>query len=133
MTGRSQQLTDTRASTPAISSPSRSRSRVEEVNSTLKTTGDSLVLDLSLRGGDVVVKLEQTGPRITDTIVQRGNKVSDTFRESAEQLGRGHRQPRRRGARNAGDAPAVVRGHVQPRRLRARRDASRATPPRSAT
>src|SRR6185295_6180621 len=28
-------------------------SRVEEVNSTLKATGDSLVLDLSLRGGDV--------------------------------------------------------------------------------
>ena len=35
--------------------------RADEVNNTLKSTGDSLVLDLSLRGGDVVSKLEQTG------------------------------------------------------------------------
>ena len=39
-------------------------SRVEEVNTTLKNTGGSLVLDLSLRGNDVVSKLEQTGTRI---------------------------------------------------------------------
>jgi hypothetical protein len=60
--------------------------RVEEVNSTLKATGDSLVLDLSLRGGDVVANLEQTGNRITDAIVTRSNKVTETFRDSAENL-----------------------------------------------
>src|SRR4029077_2518750 len=59
---------------------------VEEVNTTLKNTGDSLVLDMSLRGGAVVSKLEQPGARITDAIVERGNKVSDTFRESAESI-----------------------------------------------
>ena len=60
--------------------------RAEEVNTTLRSTGDSLVLDLCLRGGDVVSKLEQTGARITDTIVSRSNAVADTFRESAEAL-----------------------------------------------
>src|SRR5271157_2281074 len=61
-------------------------SRIEEVNTTLKNTGDSLVLDLSLRGGDVVSKLEQTGARITDTITARTTSVADTFRDSAENL-----------------------------------------------
>ena len=60
--------------------------RAEEVNSTLRSTGDSLVLDLSLRGGDVVSKLEQTGARITDTIVTRSNAVAETFRDNAEAL-----------------------------------------------
>jgi hypothetical protein len=59
-------------------------SRVEEVNSTLKTTGDSLVLDLSLRGGDVVANLEQTGARIADTIVAQSGKVTENFNNSAE-------------------------------------------------
>jgi hypothetical protein len=61
-------------------------SRVEEVNSTLKATGDSLVLDLSLRGGDVVANLEQIGARITDALVTRSSKVTETFRESGEDL-----------------------------------------------
>ena len=60
--------------------------RADEVNNTLKATGESLVLDLTLRGGDVVGKLEETGSRITETIVTRGGKVTDTFREAAETL-----------------------------------------------
>ena len=60
--------------------------RAEEVNSTLRSTGNSLVLDLSLRGGDVVSKLEQTGQRITDTMITRSNAVSETFRDNAEAL-----------------------------------------------
>jgi hypothetical protein len=62
--------------------------RVEEVNSTLKATGDSLVLDLSLRGGDVVSNLEQTGARITESLVSNSGKVNETFRESGENMAR---------------------------------------------
>jgi hypothetical protein len=61
--------------------------RVEEANSTLKATGDSLVLDLSLRGSDVVANLEQTGARITDALISRSANVTDTFRDSADSLG----------------------------------------------
>src|SRR5438552_12116394 len=61
-------------------------SRIEEVKTTLKNTGGSLVLDLSLRGGDVVAKLEQTGAGISDGIVQRTTRVTEQFRESAERL-----------------------------------------------
>ena len=85
MGGRTQQMANA-----IIDSSSRIAetiaSRVEEVNSTLKATGDSLVLDLSLRGGDVVANLEQTGARITDAIVTRSSKVTETFRDSAENL-----------------------------------------------
>jgi hypothetical protein len=56
------------------------------VNNTLRSTGDSLVLDLTARGGDVVAKIEQTGSRVGDSIVARSNKVADTFRENAETL-----------------------------------------------
>ncbi|MEX1082918.1 MAG: hypothetical protein WEC82_01225, partial [Xanthobacteraceae bacterium] len=61
-------------------------SRVEEVNSSLKATGDSLVLDLGMRGGDIVANLEQTGARISDTLASRSAKVTETFRNSAENL-----------------------------------------------
>ncbi|HET7679207.1 MAG TPA: hypothetical protein VFK79_03620 [Xanthobacteraceae bacterium] len=63
-------------------------SRVEEVNSTIKATGDSLVLDLSLRGGDVVSNLEQTGARITEALVASSDKVSESFRDNGENLAR---------------------------------------------
>ena len=92
-------------------------SRVDEVNSTLKTTGDLLVLDLSLRGGDVVSKLEQTGARITETIVQRANRVSGHSsarapKSLADVLGnRGEAVREMLAARLT-----VVRGHVQSRR-----------------
>ena len=59
------------------------------MNTTLKNTGDSLVLDLSLRGGDVVSKLEQTGARITETIV------------AAQQAGQRRPVPRERRGRSA--------------------------------
>ena len=102
--------------------PKSIAARADEVNSTLRSTGDSLVLDLSLRGGDVVSKMEQTGARITDTIVSRRNTVADTFRDSAEALVDRAQQPRRRGQGHAGGAPAGLRGHVQPRRHRADRE-----------
>jgi hypothetical protein len=60
--------------------------RVEEVNTTLRTTGDSLVLDFTLRGGEVVSQLEQSGARVTDTIVSHGDKVTETFRQTAASL-----------------------------------------------
>jgi hypothetical protein len=62
--------------------------RVEEVNSMLKATGDSLVLDLSLRGGDVVANLEQTGAQITEALVANSGKVTEGFREKGEDLAR---------------------------------------------
>ncbi len=51
--------------------------RADEVNSTLKATGESLVLDLNLRGGEVATKLEQTGARITEALVSRSAKTTD--------------------------------------------------------
>src|SRR5205085_1055610 len=60
--------------------------RADEVNNTLKSTGESLVLDLTLRGTDVVSKLEETGSRITETIVTRTTTVTDSFRETAGNL-----------------------------------------------
>ena len=71
------------------------------MNNTLKATGESLVLDLTLRGGDVVGKLEETGARITETIVTRGGKVTDTFREAPSSSNR-RSTPRATRARNAG-------------------------------
>ena len=96
--------------------------RADDVNNTLKATGESLVLDLTLRGGDVVGKLEETGARITETIITRGGKVTDTFREAAETLGSDHQRQGRQRARDARLAAAVVRGDVHPWRLRARRE-----------
>jgi hypothetical protein len=61
-------------------------SRSDEVNNTLKATGDSLVLDLGLRGGEVIAKLEQTGSKIAETIIQRSDKMGGGFRESAAAL-----------------------------------------------
>ena len=61
---------------------------------------------------------------------RRRTGESDTLKASADQVA--DAAAGRRGARNAGRAPAVVRGHVQPRRRRARPRRSRATPPRSA-
>ena len=84
-TGRAQDLTDTIIDTSSRLAETIA-TRADEVNSTLKASGESLILDLNLRGGDVVTKLEQTGTRITEAIVTRGTKVTDTFRESAEQL-----------------------------------------------
>ncbi len=85
MEGRTQQMAGTIIDSGARIAETIT-SRVQEVNSTLKATGDSLVLDLGLRGGDVVANLEQTGARVTDTLVTRSNKIAETFRDSAENL-----------------------------------------------
>ena len=58
--------------------------RGDEVNNTLKATGESLMLDLSLRGGDVVVQLEQTGAQITDRSSTRSDTVGEAFNKNAE-------------------------------------------------
>ena len=60
--------------------------RAEQVNITLRSTGDTLVDELSQHGSDVVCKLEQTGARITDALIGRSDAVADTFRENAEAL-----------------------------------------------
>ena len=60
MSDRSQSITDAIIETSSQLAETIV-TRADEVNSTLKSTGESLVLDLSLRGGDVVSKLEQTG------------------------------------------------------------------------
>ena len=71
MDERSRSITEALVETSSSLAESIS-ARVDEVNNTLKATGDSLVLDLSLRGGDVVTKLEQTGAAITDAITGGG-------------------------------------------------------------
>ena len=107
--------------------------RIEEVNTTLKNSGDSLVLDLSLRGGDVVVQARadrRAHHRDHRPAQQPGDRSVPRERRIAR---RRDRQSRRRGARDAGGAAAIVRGHVQSRRRRARRAHRSRLRPRSAT
>ena len=109
---------------PAL--PESIAARVDEVNNTLKATGDSLVLDLSLRGGDVVSKLEQTGASITEAITGGGSARVRHFPATRRGFdycgfdpGRGTDldglEPQQRYARTARATPAGVRGNVQPR------------------
>ena len=60
--------------------------RGDEVNSSIRSSGNSLALDLSLRGGDLVNKLEEAGTRITDTIVTRSNTATATFERKADEV-----------------------------------------------
>ena len=63
----------------------------EELNSTLKASGESLVLDLNLRGGEVAAKLEQTGARITDSIVSAQYVMADSVPRERRTSRRRHR------------------------------------------
>lgn len=57
-----------------------------EVNSMLKHTGDSLVLDLGLRGTEVTQKLDETGSRIAEYITDKGNALADRISETGNRL-----------------------------------------------
>src|SRR5580692_6438192 len=85
MIGRSQELTDAIIDTSSQLAETIA-TRADEVNSTLKASGESLILDLNLRGGDVAKKLEHTGARITETLISRSTGVTDSLRESVEQF-----------------------------------------------
>ena len=60
--------------------------RADEVNSTLKASGESIILDLNLRGGDVAKKLEAAGARVAETLYRRSTQMADTVRESVDRV-----------------------------------------------
>jgi hypothetical protein len=60
--------------------------RASEVTNSLKTTGDSIILDLSLRGGDIVSKLEEIGHKLTEMIGARSDQINERFGSGAETL-----------------------------------------------
>ena len=50
--------------------------RADEVNSTLKNSGESLLVGLDLRGSEVAAKLEQAGNQVTQAMIARSAAAS---------------------------------------------------------
>jgi Apolipoprotein A1/A4/E domain len=85
MIGRSQELTDAIIETSNQLAEAIA-SRADDVNSTLKASGESLILDLDLRGSEVAAKLQQVGDGISESLVARTESMTDSMRESAEHV-----------------------------------------------
>ena len=65
----------------------------------LRNSGDALVQDIDLRGGEVAASIEQTGTRMSDALVSRSNTVSDTLPRQRRDAGEDARHPQRGRAR----------------------------------
>jgi uncharacterized protein YjbJ (UPF0337 family)/DNA anti-recombination protein RmuC len=85
MFNRSQELTDAIVSTSSQMADAIASSAAE-VNATLKASGESVVLDLNLRGSDVAKKIAEAGTQVTETMISRGNAVSDALHDSADKV-----------------------------------------------
>ncbi len=85
MIGRSQELTDAIIETSNQLAEAIA-TRADDVNSTLKASGELLILDLDLRGGEVAAKLQQVGDGISESLVARTESMTDSMRESAEHV-----------------------------------------------
>ncbi len=61
-------------------------SRGDEVNNSLKSIGELLVLELGLRGNDLASKIEATGTKVTEQIIARSDCVAEQFGNNAGTL-----------------------------------------------
>jgi len=96
--------------------------RAEEVNSTLKSRGESLIVDLDLRGsGKVANKLQETGSHIAETLISRSTAMTDQVRESAEHVARVISTRNDAVKEMLATRLAALRGDVQSHRRGARR------------
>ena len=101
MVGRSQELTDAIVETSNQLAETIA-TRADEVNSTLKKSGESLFLGLDLRGGEVAARLEQAGDSVTEAMIARSAALTDALRESAEHVAGVVATRERCGQRDAG-------------------------------
>jgi hypothetical protein len=83
--GRSQEFTDAIVETSGQIAETLAQ-RVDEVNSTLRSSGESLLVDLDLRGGELAAKLQQSGDRVAELLTSHSTTMTEQVRESAEQV-----------------------------------------------
>ncbi len=74
MAGRSQELTDAIVETSS------------QLAETIAIRGDSLIVDLDLRGSEVANKLQEAGSQLAETLISRSAAMTDEVRESAEHV-----------------------------------------------
>src|SRR5207245_9703204 len=60
--------------------------RTEQVHDSLKTSGDSLLLELELRSGDLVSKIDEAGSRLAYQIISSGDKATEALDASVNSL-----------------------------------------------
>ena len=59
---------------------------ITSISPTIKSSGESLLVDLDLRGGELAGRLQQSGDRVAGMLTSHSSAMTEQVRESAEHV-----------------------------------------------